>query len=326
MNLGQIELNIYDDMNFNSTPDSAVIRRIRRYINNAQKEILGKKGFQQLRRDVLPVVSVANNPMMTLPQAATKIIIIADRTNNRTLDPGSLADIRARDPGLLFSGGIPDLYAMVNPSAAVSLAPSAASSLFIVSDSASDGSGLAVNIEGITSSGVYRRASVAMNGLTAVNIDSACSTWIIITKFYISGSAVGNVTLREGSGVGTELGRISKGRSFPRYTRIHLSPTPSSAFTYYCDVELHVEDMTNVTDEPFLPEEYHELLVIGAKKREYLKREMASEYNREDVAWTIQLTDMATSLRAFGGVAKGGQRAGKGRQFSQLGPMYSNGS
>lgn len=326
MNLGQIELALYDRLGFDANPDPAVTRRFRRYINDAHREVLGKKGFQRLRRRTLTAVCVANSPYMVMPQAANAIIVIADRTNNRNLTPISLQDLRYRDPGLNFSGSIPDSYAIINMAACVALDPSAAASLFIISDSASDGSGLAVNIEGITSAGVVRRASVALNGVTAVNIDANCTTWVAVTKFYLSGSAAGNVTLHQTSGVGTELALISKGRSYPRYTQIHLSPTPSAAATYYCDVELHIEDMVNVTDEPLIPEDYHRLLESGALKREFLRRKDMAELSVEQATWRDTLADLQVWVRARGGVSTGGQRGSSGRQFSQLGSMFQSGS
>lgn len=326
MNLGDIELKLYDRMSFNATPDSAVTRRMRGYINDAHKEILGKKGFAKLRYYVLPASSVANSPFMTLPQAATRIINIADRTNNRNLDPYSMADVRYRDPGLLFTGSIPDGYAVLNASSCISLDPSVPASLFVVSDSATDGTGLSVNIEGVLSDGTYRRAAVVMNGLTAVNVDAACSTWMNVSKFYISGAAAGTVSLHQTSGVGTELSRIVKGRSYPRYTRVHLSPTPSSVITYYCDVELHVEDMANVNDEPLLPDIYHWLLECGAMKREYLRREKMQEYGVEASNWKTGVGDLGDYLRSLGGVRPGGQRGSNSRQFSQLGWAFAAGS
>lgn len=326
MNLGEIELAAYDRLGFQSTPDSAVIRRIRRYINDAHREVLGKKGFRNLRRRVLTAVSVASSPYMVMPQAATAIVVIADRANNRNLTPISLQDLRYRDPGLTFAGSTPDSYVVLNVASCVARDPSAAASLFVISDSASDGSGVSVNIEGITSAGVTRRASVALNGVTAVNVDANCATWMYVTKFYLSGPAAGNVTLHQTSGVGTELALISKGRSYPRYTQVHLSPTPGTAMTFYCDVELHIEDMVNVTDEPLIPEDYHRLMETGALKREFLRRKDMAEFGVEQATWKDALADLTVFLRARGGVSVGGQRGSTSRQLSQLGSMFQAGS
>lgn len=326
MNLGDIELKVYDRMGFNSTPDSAVTRRMRGYINDAQREILSKKAYSRLRRKTIPAVAVASSPFMVMAQAAVSIINIADRTNNRNLDVLSLADIRYRDPGLAFGNSIPDAYAVINMSAAVAQDPSAAASLFVVSDSAVDGSGLSIAIEGILSDGNYRRATVAMNGLTAVNVDLNCATWVYVTKFYASGSAAGTISLHQTSGVGTELARITKGRSYARYTCVHLSPTPSTALTYYCDVNLHVEDMSNVNDEPMIPEDFHWMMECGAMKREYLRRGKMAELQVEQSNWKMGLSDLTGFVRSMGGVKNNGQRSTHMTRGSQLGSNFPAGS
>lgn len=325
MNLGQIELNVYDRLSFNTTPDSAVVRRIRSYVNDTQREILGRRGFGKLRSAILQATSVAASPFMVLPQAATAIIVISDRLNNRTLEPISLQDLRYRDPGMTFTNAIPDAYTVIDYASCVAADPSAADSLYVISDSAMDGSGVAANVEGTITGGYYRRASVALNGVTGVNVSAAISTWVHVTKFYISGAAAGNVTLRQTSGAGAELSRIAPGRSYPRYTLIHLSGTPASSQTYYCDVELHVETMMNINDEPLIPEDYHWLLECGALKREYMRREKMAQWKVEDSNWRIGMADMGIFLRRRAGVSTGGQRGNNRRRVSQFSSPWFNG-
>lgn len=324
MNLGEIAGSIYDMTGANSTPDSAVIRLISRSINNVHREILGMTGMGRLRRKILTATCTASSPLMVMPQAATKIINIADRLNNHNLTPIAMADVRYEDPGLLFTGSIPDAYAIVNFSSCVAKDPSAAASLFAISDSATDGSGIAAVVEGVVTGGYYRRASIAMNGLTAVNLSSAITTWEYVTKFYVTGQAAGNITLHQTSGTGTELSSIPPGRSYPRYTLIHLSGTPATALTYYCDVEVHVEDMVNINDEPLLPEDFHWLIECGAMKRNYKKKEKIALYKIEDLNWRKGIADLRQHLATRGGVSTGGQRGG--RQMSQLGGYYPAGS
>lgn len=327
MNLAELRESIGDQIGAKVNGDSAVTRMIDRWINNAQREILGKKGFTRLRKAILPCSSVANSPLLTLPQAATLISVIVDRTNNRNLKPISLQDVRYRDPGLTFTGSIPDSYAIVNFSSQVAREPSAAASLFVISDSASDGNGIVASVEGITSAGYYQKARVMLNGVTGVNVDSLITTWLHPTRFRLSGNATGNVTLREGSGAGTELACIPPGRSIPRYTQVHLSPTPSTVITYYCDLLVHVENMVDPNDEPLLPEDFHWLLECGAMKRNYLKREKLNLFKAEDHNWNVGMADLKAHLATIGGVSTGGQRENQGgRQFSQLGPNFPAGS
>lgn len=325
MNLGEIAGSLYDRIGAQTTPDSAVTRRVYRSINNVHREILGMKGMGRLRRTVLTSASVANDPLMVMPQAATLIINIGDRTNNRNLDPISMADVRYSDPNM-SQMTVPAAYAIYNFSGAVALQPSAAASIFVISDSANDGSGIAVNVEGIITGGYTRRASIAMNGLTAVNISSTIANWIDIRKFYVSGQAAGNITLHQTSGVGTELARIPPGHSYARYTQVHLSPTPSTSQTYYCDVEVHVEDMVNVNDEPLILEDFHWLIECGVMKREYMKKEKVALYKIEELNWRTGIANLRAYLATKGGVSYGGQRGQSGRGFSQLGGYFIAGS
>jgi hypothetical protein len=193
MNFADIQLAVFDRLNFGVSPDPAIRRQVQFDINVGHRQILGMKGFGVLRRTILPATSTAASPYMVLPQAATSIIAIVDRSNNRILKPVTLQDVRYRDPGQNFTGSIPDSYTVLNYAAPVALDPSAAASLFVISDSASDSSGTAVNVEGLTTGGLYRRASISLNGLTGVNISTAITNWIHIIKFYASSLAAGNM-------------------------------------------------------------------------------------------------------------------------------------
>lgn len=325
MNLGEIEGSLYDQLGFPTTPDSSTIRKFRRYINTTQREILGKRGLSRLRRGILTFTSTANSPLAVLPQSCVHISIIADRTNRTVLDQISLQDMRFRDPGVASLSSNPDAYVVVNMASPVALDPSAAAALYVISDSAADGTGISASIEGTITGGYYRKASVAMNGLTAVAVDTS-TAWEHITKFYVSSGAAGNITLRQTSGVGTELARITLGRTYARYTLLYLCPTPASAITYYCDCELHIEDMTAPKDEPYLPEDFHWLLESGALRREYEKREKGTQWKIEEDRYRQGLADLKLWVNRTGGVSIGGQRTGVPRRFSQLGSNYPPGS
>jgi hypothetical protein len=319
MNLGDIELLAYDRLNLNTSPDSALRRQVRADINITHRQILSAKGHGILRRKTLPAMCIASTPFMVLPQSATSIYCIVDRANNRTLDPCELSDIRFRDPGQNFTGSVPDLYAVVNFASVVEQDPvSGSASLFIVSDDARDGSGTSITVEGVLADGTYRRVSIAMNGLTGVNISSTISTWAFITKFYSSSLAAGNITLHEATVGGNELSRIRPGQTYPRYTQLCLSGIPATAQTYYCDVELHVEDMTNGTDEPLVPEDYHWLLLTGALKRYYQKRRDFEAYRVEASDWEMGMGDLGAFLRRRAGIKIGGQRQTRGRRVTQF--------
>lgn len=321
MNLGDIETGLYDRLGYGPNPESSVIRKIRALLNIAHRTVLTKRGCASLRRKTLTAACAANDPLMVLPQAVASISVITDRLHQLPLGKISLQEIRRRDPGLLFTSVIPESYTVINWASPVAIEPSVPSSLFAISDSTADGTGLSVIVEGIVTGGYRRRAVIAMNGTTAVNLDSTVTTWIAVSKFYLSGPAKGSITLRQTSGVGTELSRITPGRASAKYTQIHLSGTPGSVLTYYCDVELQISDMVDPYDEPLLPEDFQYILEAGVLKEWSYGREKLPMWKIKQKDWDDGVKDLLAHLSRESGVAN--QRR---RGYSQLGPWFPDGA
>lgn len=329
MNLGQIESMLYDQFGFRSAPPAEVTTRIRRMINEANHAILGTRGLSRLRRSVVPLASVANGATSVLPTAASNLYTITDRVNNWVLDALTMEDIRAGNPGLLYTSSYPVGYAIMSLAAASALDPSAAAQIWAKSDDAGDGATKTVRIEGLVTGGYFQTASVALNGLTAVQLGSL-ATWLEITKFYIAPSsgvtvptATGNITLMQDSGTGTELARIAPGRTYSRYSKIHWHYVPTQANTYYADIDRHIEDMSSVADESFIPEEYHYLLRVRAAMSEYQRRGKMADYGAEKSEFREGLDRLKAYARRMGGV---GRSKNPRDRFSQLGPWYPAGS
>ena len=75
MNFGGLRNLCYDRLGFDrTTVASAVVLRLDTFLNETQREILSMKGTDNLRRTVLPFVSVANLPYAVLPQAVVRIL------------------------------------------------------------------------------------------------------------------------------------------------------------------------------------------------------------------------------------------------------------
>jgi hypothetical protein len=254
-------------LNKNETLDTATKNRLIEFLNEVHREILTSPGMQRLRDDTVTFASVANQADYALPWAA-KVNRIFEATNDRVLAPMSLSQYRDIEPDPTGNPGTPDhwIWRGYQP---VALQPSDASSLFVDSDAAGDTQ--TAYIEGEVSDGYPRAVSVVMTGTTAVNVSTAISTWVRVTKFYLSTAAVGNVTLHEDASGGTELARIGPGQTQQRYTALSLYPTPSAVVTYSADVTLGVTDLAQDNDEPRLPLDFHDLLVAGAMVREYEK-------------------------------------------------------
>lgn len=325
MNLAGLQATLYDRLSYQSSPATAIVDRLLRFLNETQREILSKRGCSRLRRTVLPFSSVANSPFAVLPQSAVRILAIVDRTNGRPLEEITLADLRSRDPMLTQTASIAYEYVINNLSAPLAQDPTAAATLFTVSDAAGDGNTKKVFVEGVITGGYYRTASVALNGITEATL--GITNWIALTKFYIAlaaggaTSAAGNIILTQGS-AGTELGRIPIGKQFARYSRVQLHPTPTGVATYYADVELHIEDMAQAGDEPYLPEDFHWLLVAGTLMKEYQKRQDSTQWGIESRRFKDGFGDLIAFCRSATGVSQGRG----GIRFSQLGPQYPSGS
>lgn len=263
----ELKQDCYRRLGFAASPDSTVATRIGAFLNDAHRQILSDPDLSGLRRGQLTFPSVASQVTYGLTPGFSRVYAVTERTNDRRLAQMSLDDQRLFDPALRASGD-PTHYIPLGR-VAVAIQPSDASELFFDSTSASDTQ--VAYVEGFTSGGYRRTANVTLTGTTAVSLSAAITDWVMVTDVYLASAAVGVVTLLEDSGTGAELARIGVGQMRTRYQGIQLWPTPSQVITYYVDVDYEIGDMSNDTDEPLLPLDFHDLIAIGARIREYEK-------------------------------------------------------
>lgn len=270
MTLAQILGDVYRRCGYSATPASDVSTRITAFIRETQDEIMSEPGMEWLLNDQTSIVSVASQAEYGLPETVELIKSIRDTTNRCKLMPMSLSQYRARFPNPGTDPGTPEYYVVLGQSA-VETQPAAAGQLNIISTSASD-TALTVYLEGLKTGGIVfagdGTVTATTNGISQVSIGASDVT--SITKFYISGAAVGEIRLR--TSTGTILSRIVNGYTAPRYRQIALVPTPSAVITYLLDYERTVSPMTIASDEPVLPVKFHRLLADGARWREYEKQ------------------------------------------------------
>lgn len=297
--------------------DASTKARLVFFLNETHRELLSLPGVAKLRESTLSFDSVAGQAAYAFPWVA-KINRVFETTNDRLLQPITLSQYRYYDVDP--DQGTPDAWAWVGYDQGVAKQPSNASSVFVKSTSASDTN--TCYVEGEITGGYPRAVSVTMTGTTAVNVSSAVSTWNKITKFYLNGAAVGTVTLHEDSGSGTELGQIGVGQTSQSYLQILLSPTPSSVITYTADVQLGITDLAQDTDVPRLPQDFHDLLVLGAMWREYEK----SDDGRARVAEQRYQDRKRDLLYWLHEAADPMPMSPGGRGFSRLGPWFPAGS
>lgn len=303
-----------------SSMDSTTQARLIDFLNQRQRRLLTLPGLRHLREATVTVASVADQPGYALPNVS-KIKRMWETTNDRTLYEMSQQQYRLLQPDTTITG-TPEAYIWTGRQD-VSVQPSDASSLFVKSTSASDTTQTAY-VEGVITGNYPVTASVTLTGTTAVNVASATSTWIRVDKCYLSAVGVGTITLHEDSGSGTELARISIGLTRQDYSGFTLYLTPSGAITYYIDVDRAITNFAQATDVPVLPEDFHDVIMLGA---------LADEYQHlNDKRWEVAMseyTDRVHELQYWLSETASGQPfslTGGWQKPSQLGSWYPAGS
>jgi hypothetical protein len=103
-----------------------------------------------------------------------------------------------------------------------------------------------------------------------------------------------------------------------------LAPTPASAITYTVDCEWDPQNMANATDEPILPPRFHRLVGLGARVKEYEKKD-DDRYTAANRDFERGISDLIyfVASDAVGSPVMGRSSA---RRPSQLGAWYPSGS
>lgn len=333
MNLNALEQDVFRRFGFaTSSPDPTTQTRIRSFINETQQQIISEPGMEVLLHDEVTFASVASTPEYSLPPVIARIKQVRETTNRQMLGAKSESWYRSvyTDPTAV-TGTPTDVVDL--GLAAYATAPSAAAELFMKSTSASDDNTKTAYLEGYTTGGYPRSASVALNGVTAASFGATITDWIGITKFYIAltaggvTTAAGSVTVNQTSGAGTELSRIPIGQDFARYRRIALAVCPASIITYTVEFERDVTDMSIATDEPVLPVRFHRLLATGARMKEYEKQDDAQRFAVAQAEYRVGLSALKhwVFTQAVGAVNLRGRLAG-GTRASRLGAYFPAGT
>lgn len=260
--------------------DSATQARLIRFMNQRQRRYLTMPGLKHLREDTIPLSTVASQVTYALPNIA-KIERIFDPVNMRTLYEMSKQDWRLVQPDTTITG-IPEAFIWLGRGV-VAQQPSDASSLFLKSTSAADTTQTAY-VEGVITGNYPFSASVTLTGTTAVNLSAAVTAAIRVDKVYLSAACAGTVTLLEDSGAGTELARITIGQTMTDYCGLAFYLTPSGVIAYQVDITRAITDFSQATDVPVLPEDFHDLMILGP---------LADEYQHlEDKRWSVAMSEV----------------------------------
>lgn len=273
MQFSEIMADVYDRTGAGSSPVTEVSRRLKRYANGWNRKILTTNGMHPLRRIVVSVASVQNQPLYGV--ALNKIAYMSETATQRRIWDKTIGWYRQNFPDPARFTGTPLNFVPMGHSR-IHTRPSAACELFVKSTQAADTTQV-VRCEVIRSNGYRASLSVTLTGTTAVTLSASITDVIDIVDVHLDAVATGVVTLHAVSGAGTELSRIQIGQTFQRFFMFALAPTPPSVITYTLDGIADVVDMTRDTDEPFPQPDFHDIIVMGSVHDEWLHRGRAAE-------------------------------------------------
>lgn len=324
MILADIQGSIYRRFNYLGNPlPQEVTTRITEYINQTHRELCAMPGMDKLRDDVMAVTAYNGIARTGLPPIVARINAIVDRTNNVKLEQVPLRQLRLMDPAQRFIGGYPVRFAFIGRQAVYRQpggATPAASGLWAASTSAAD-TAQRVFVETIVTGGLPNATLIAgtvLTGTARVAI-GALTTHLEVTKFYVDNPCAGTISLYDAAAAGNELGVIPIGHRNARYQAVEWSPIQQADCTEYIDFQRVITDLSDASDEPLLPPDFHELVVLGASLREF----KSTDDNRYDQ--TLQEYErMKLALKNF--VMNNGDRVSSLRPirvpWSRLGGTY----
>lgn len=315
MTLEDILAGVCRKLGYASSPSADTTERLMGFVNEAHRRLLGLPGMTVLRQAQTTFSTVASTPQYSLPQDVVRIVGLRDTTNDLVLHGQPWEWYQNIEPDPSASTGVSTFWVPAGFSA-VSVQPTDASKVYVDSTSASD-TGIC-HVEGTRTGGYPFTQATTMTGTTAVQIGS-WSDVVSVTKFYLSASAVGTVTLHEDADGGTELARIPIGQTSAKYLRVALWPTPSSAATITLDYIRQIPELRSPHDEPLLPTDFHWLLDAGTRMLEYEKMD-----DRRYPAAVADFQKGVRDLKWF--VTQQADGQGRAAGHSSLGAWYPAGS
>ncbi len=239
----------------------------KREINFTYREILAE-GDSDLERREFTLTTVSGISKYGMPIYVSQVLNIEDDTNDRSIPLRGPHEFDRNRAGLSESGT--PLNAYWFGEYGVQKQPASAGKISVVSSSTSDASGGNFNIivNGM-SSGVDIRESIEMNGTTEVESSAsfdAVSNGIGIRRLVLSNASSaefsGYVTVKDVSDNTLAVIPPYWGKS-PSYQWWEFDYTPDTAMTYVVRCLAQKPPLINDDDWPEIPEEYHDLLVLG---------------------------------------------------------------
>lgn len=117
MTLADIQADLYQRLNYASTPAAAVVSRLLVFVNQRYRRLLSMPGMSRLRDANTTFVTAAGTAQYTLATSIQQIRAVYDATNQRRLTQRSLDWLRGVDPGLISTANTGEAWIPVTETA-----------------------------------------------------------------------------------------------------------------------------------------------------------------------------------------------------------------
>lgn len=268
MTFDQLLNAVYDDLGYLPAQPEQVTR-MKRWMNEGQRHIISQPGINLVLEDALPITTVGNQPQYGLPRAIQVVRSVSQVTNQTRLRMMTKDVYRSINPGLqntsdYATNWVPWGWGPV-------IRQPGGTGLWAVSDSALDTT-QKFQVAGFFTNGDIAPTleSAVLNGVTRVQL-GALTTWHILEQLNLTGAGVGTIRVYDAAVAGNELLRLPPGQTSAMYQQIRLFPTPSSVIEYTMDARLALLELVNANAIPVLPEDFHDLLSLYCRRREYMR-------------------------------------------------------
>lgn len=322
MTFGEMLSAVYDDLGYGSSPSPDQVTRIKRWINEGYRHLMGQPGMEQLRDSTFTVTTVAGEATLALPQSVNAIYRVTQTANSMRLRMMTRDAYRTVNPGLNQNTAAPsDAYVpwgwfpvLRHPNS---------TGVWAVSSSASDTTqtiSMNANRANGDIAAVVNTAG-PLTGTTRVQVGTL-TDYTQITSLNLSAVAVGTVTFYDAAVGGNVLLRLQPGFTSAQYLHVAFFPTPSAATDYLFDVQLQIESMTHNSDIPLIPPDFHDLLPLYARMRDYVRAGADPRLPEAKQEWARRTAELKFTVQFpsdYQPVA-GNQVAGYG--WNNLGPNF----
>jgi hypothetical protein len=318
MTLAELRTNLYRRLNYPDSPDTSVTTRLTMFLNQRHRRLLSSPALRQLREGVASFASVTGQTEYALGYGTARMLVVRDPANNRTLEMRPWSWYRSLEPDPANTTGTPEAWIPLGQRA-VARKPDG-TGVWVASGAAGDTTqtvtihAVLANAEAV---GATTSVSALLTGTTRVRLGTT-QVYDDVVQWSVTAACAGALTLYDAAVSGNTLGTLPIGRTTSKLTAFALYQTPASALTYEVDIEHELVDMANTWDEPLLPVDFHDLLIMAATADEYEHRDDSRYSNairqyderfRELKAW---LANHRAALASPLGV----------REIAPLGPWY----